>query len=151
MILNLYWTNVYLRDIQSRPIAHSSFERMLSSLHHHIFRLPPNTLIILNRRIPLRLPTPILPHRLLPSILIRLKRLDLLTIHMLDHIIRLPLLKAKAQALVRVILVVRLILVILHLDEVRIDRRRVERQADERIDRRGFGIFGEDPGLRYGY
>lgn len=80
---------------------------------------------ILHRR--LVLPTPILPPFLLPRIPIPLKRRHLLAIHMLGHLIRLPLLERRAQPLVRVVLVVRLILMVLDADEVAIDGIWVQR------------------------
>lgn len=50
--------------------------------------------------------------------LIRLESLYLLSIHMPGHLVGLPLLEAKANPLVRVILIIRLIFVILDLDEI---------------------------------
>ena len=61
-------------------------------------------------------------HVHLPGLLIRLKDMHLRRIHMLHHGIRLPLLEAEAETLMRIIFVVRLVLVVLHLDEIAIDR-----------------------------
>ena len=54
----------------------------------------------------------------LPSILISLKDRDLLRIHMLGHLIRLPLLELESQSLVAVILIIRLVFMVLDADEV---------------------------------
>src|SRR6187402_2809238 len=64
------------------------------------------------------LPISILPHMLLPRILIRLKHRHLLTIHMLRHLVSLPFLERKPYTLMTVILVVCLIFVILYADKV---------------------------------
>ena len=50
--------------------------------------------------------------------LIRREMLDLLAIHKLHHIVRLPLLEVEPQAGMRVVLIIRLIFVVLDLDEV---------------------------------
>lgn len=50
--------------------------------------------------------------------LIGLESLYLLSIYMLCHLVGLPLLEAKANPLVRVVLIIRLIFVILDLDEI---------------------------------
>lgn len=50
--------------------------------------------------------------------LISLESLYLLSIYMLGHLVGLPLLEAKANPLVRVILIIRLVFVILDLDEI---------------------------------
>ena len=82
---------------------------------------------------------------LLARPLIRLKLLHLRTIHELHDLIRLPFLEAKTQPLVRVVLVIRLILVVLDLDEVALDGGWVEREGDEGIDGRGLGDDFESP------
>lgn len=80
---------------------------------------------LLRRSLTLRSTAPILFNRLLRRALVRLELLDLRTIHMLHHLVRLPLLEAEPQPLVRIILVVRLIFMILDLDEIRVLRPRV--------------------------
>ena len=52
------------------------------------------------------------------STLISLERLHLFRIHMFSHLVSLPLLEAKANPFVRVVLIIRLIFVILDLDEI---------------------------------
>ena len=64
---------------------------------------------------------------LLTRTLIRLKLLHLRAVHVLHNLICLPFLEAKPQTLVRVVLVIRLILVVLDLDEVAVDGGWVER------------------------
>ena len=87
---------------------------------------------------------------LLPRPLVRLKLLHLGAIHVLHDLIRLPLLEAEPQPLVRVVLVVGLVLVVLDLDEVAVDGSGVEGEGDEGVDGGGFGDDGEGPGLRDG-
>jgi hypothetical protein len=99
------------------------------------------------RRITLLVTSTILPHRLFGSTLVLLEVLDLLGIHMLHHGICLPLLEAEPQSLVAVVLVVRLIFVIFHLDEVRVHSVRVEAEGDQRIDRSRLGDDLESPRL----
>lgn len=81
----------------------------------------------------------------MPFTLISLESLHLLSIHMLSHLISLPLLEAKPNPLVRVILIIRLVFVILDLDEIRIDSIRVKRERNKRIDRRRLGNDLECP------
>ena len=71
--------------------------------------------------------------------------LDLGAVHVLDNIVGLPLLEAEARALVRVVLVVGLVLVVLDLDEVRVDSVRVKGERDEGVDRGGLGDEFEGP------
>lgn len=66
---------------------------------------------------------------------------------MLHHIIRLPLLKAKAQPLMRIILLIRLILMIFDLHEVTILGRRIQTQRHKTSDSRRLGDEAERPGL----
>ena len=66
---------------------------------------------------------------------------------MLDHIIRLPLLKMEPQPLMTVVLLVRLILVILDHHELGIPRLRVQAQAHETRDGGRLGDETERPGL----
>ena len=87
---------------------------------------------------------------LLARPLVRLEQLHLLAVHVLHHLIGLPLLEREPHPFVRVVLVVGLILVELDPDEVGIDGLGVERQADEGVDGGGFGDQAEGPGLRRG-
>jgi hypothetical protein len=89
----------------------------------------------------------ILPNMLLRCILISLKFLKLRRVHMLHHVISLPLLEAKPQPLMTVILIIGLILVILNLHEVAILGRRVQRQRDEPGDSRCLWDQTERPRL----
>lgn len=82
---------------------------------------------------------------LLRRALIRLKLLHLRAIHVLHDLIRLPLLEAEAEALVRVVLVVGLVFVVLDLDEVAVDGGGVEGEGDEGVDGGGFGDDFEGP------
>lgn len=82
---------------------------------------------------------------LLSRALIRFKLLHLRTVHVLHHLICLPFLKAETQTLVRIVLVVRLIFVVLDLDEVAVNGGRVERQGDKGVDGGGFGYDFEGP------
>ena len=102
---------------------------------------------ILCRGISLSSATTILPNVLLPRAFIRFELLHLRAIHVLHHLIRLPFLEAEPQTLVRVVLVVRLVLVVLDLDEVAVDGGRVKRKRDERVDGGGFGDDFECPRL----
>lgn len=60
------------------------------------------------------------------SSLVGLELGNLGAIHMLHHLIRLPLLEAEANALMRIVLVIRLVLVILDANEVGIDGRGIK-------------------------
>lgn len=82
---------------------------------------------------------------LLAGPLVRLKLLHLRAVHMLHDLISLPLLEGEPQALVRVVLVIRLVLVVLDLDEVAVDGGRVEGEGDEGVDGGGFGDDFEGP------
>lgn len=106
---------------------------------------PISVLQILNWRISNS--TPILPNMLFPSILILDEILDILTVHMFSNLIRLPLLEREAQSFVRVIFVIRLVLVVLDTDEVRVHCFRVKRECDKRINSRSLGDYFECPGL----
>lgn len=79
--------------------------------------------------------------------LILLKLLQLGRVHMLHHMVRLPLLEVKPQPLMRVIFIVRLILMILDLHEIAIQRRGVQAQRHQAGDRGGFRDELEGPGL----
>ena len=72
--------------------------------------------------------TAVLVHWRLGRILVLLKVLHLFAIHELHHIVRLPLLEAESDAFVRIVLVVRLVLVILDLNKVRVNSVRIQRQ-----------------------
>lgn len=82
---------------------------------------------VLSRRIALSSATTILPHVLLTRPLIRLEFFHLRAVHVLHDLICLPFLEAETQTLVRVVLVIRLILVVLDLDEFAVDGGWVER------------------------
>ena len=82
---------------------------------------------ILCRRLSLSSATAILPNVLLPRAFIRFKFLHLGAIHVLHHLICLPFLEAESQTFVGVVLVVRLVLVVLDLDEVAVDGGWVKR------------------------
>lgn len=58
---------------------------------------------------------------LLAGNLVSLERLDFFAVHVLRHLISLPLLESEAKSFVRVILVVRLIFVVLDPDKVTVD------------------------------
>lgn len=100
---------------------------------------------ILNRCITFCLAATILLRLHMPFTLISLESLHFLSIHMFSHLISLPLLEAKANPLVRVILIIRLVFVILDLYEIRIDSIRVKRERNKRIDRRRLGNDLECP------
>lgn len=102
---------------------------------------------LLRRRLSFRRTAPVRFHRRLGRSLVRLKLRDLGAIHVLHHLIGLPLLEAEAQPLVRVVLVVGLVLVVLDADEVGVLRLRVEREGDEGVDGGGLGDDLEGPGL----
>lgn len=95
------------------------------------FQTSPSSQILL-RRIPSA--SPISLHFLLPVLAgvdrpsagICLEHLNLLSIHVFHDIVRLPLLEAEANALVRVVLVVSLVFVVLNLDEIGIHGGRVK-------------------------
>lgn len=81
----------------------------------------------------------------MPFTLISLESLHLFSIHMLSHLVSLPLLEAKPNPLVRVILIICLVFVVLDLDKVRIDSVRVKRERNKRIDSRSLGDDLECP------
>jgi hypothetical protein len=99
------------------------------------------------RRIALLVTSAVLPHGLFGSALVLLEVLDLLGIHMLHHGICLPLLEAESQSLMAVVLVVCLIFVIFHLDEVRVHSVGVEAEGDQRVNRGRLGDDLESPRL----
>lgn len=84
---------------------------------------------------------------LLSSILVPLEHCNLLAIHVLSHLVRLPLLEREAQTLVAVILIVRLVLVVFHPDEVAVHGFGVEGKRNQCIDGGCFGDDLEGPGL----
>ena len=116
---------------------------------------------------------------LLPGVLVGNKGLDVLAVHVLGHVIRLPFLERETkrkrksdsdqipktrvftekkayksnegkdlpQAFMRIILVIRLVLVVLDLDEIAVHGRRIQTQAHDRVDRRGLGDQLEGPAL----
>lgn len=81
----------------------------------------------------------------MPFTLISLESLHLFSIHMLSHLVSLPLLEAKPNPLVRVILIICLVFVVLDLDKIRIDSVRVKRERNKRIDSRSLGDDLECP------
>lgn len=81
----------------------------------------------------------------MPFTLISLESLHLFSIHMLSHLVSLPLLEAKPNPLVRVIFIICLVFVVLDLDKIRIDSVRVKRERNKRIDRRSLGDDLECP------
>ena len=102
---------------------------------------------ILDRRLALLPPTPVLPDMLLARALVLFKHGHLGAIHIFDDVIGLPLLEAEADALVRVVLIVGLVFVVLDLDELSVGGSGVERERDKRIDGRGFREQFEGPRL----
>lgn len=84
---------------------------------------------------------------LLRRILIGFKLLELRRAHVLNNIIRLPLLEAEPQTLMAVILLIRLILVVLDLHEITVSGRRVQAQAHQAGDGSCLGNAAEGPGL----
>jgi hypothetical protein len=123
-----------------------SFNRCHGGIHI-IILCTPQGLEVLLRRITLLIASTILLHRLLGSALVLLKVLHLLRIHVLHHSVGLPLLKAEAHSFMAVVLVVGLILVVLHLDEVRVHGVRVEAERDQCVDGGRLGDDLESPGL----
>ena len=81
---------------------------------------------ILSRRIALSGSAAVLPNMLFTRSLISLKLLHLGAVHVLHDLVCLPFLEGETETLVRVVLVVRLIFVILDLDEVAVDGGWVE-------------------------
>ena len=66
---------------------------------------------------------------------------------MLHHRISLPLLEAKTQAFMRVVLIVRLVLVVFYSNELAVNGGRIERKGDKRVNGRSFGDYLEGPAL----
>lgn len=66
---------------------------------------------------------------------------------MLHHRIGLPLLEAEPHALMRVVLIVSLVFMVFHLDEVAVDGVWGEGEGDERVDGGRFGEELECPAL----
>lgn len=66
---------------------------------------------------------------------------------MLHHSVRLPLLEAETQSLMAVVLVISLVLMVLHLDEVRVHSVRVKTERDQCVDSSRLGNDLEGPGL----
>ena len=81
---------------------------------------------IFSRRIALSGATAVLPDMLFTRSLISLKLLHLGAVHLLHNLVCLPLLKTETETLMRVVLVIRLIFVVLDLDEVAVDGGWVE-------------------------
>jgi len=74
---------------------------------------------------------------LLACVLVFIKVLHLFAVHVLHDVVCLPFLEAETNALMTIVLVVGLVLVVLDLNEIRIDRVRIERERDYGIDRGG--------------
>lgn len=91
--------------------------------------------------------TPIGPARLFAGILISFEHLYFKTIHILHDVIRLPLLKRRSEAFVRVVFVVGLVLVVLDANEIAVDSGRVKGQANEGVDDSRLGDDLERPRL----
>ena len=66
---------------------------------------------------------------------------------MLGHLIRLPLLELESQALVAVILIIRLIFMVLDADEVAVHCLGIEGESDQCVDSGRFWDELELPGL----
>ncbi len=92
-------------------------------------------------------PVAVFPHIFLPGILISFKDCYLLRIHMLGHLIRLPLLELESHSLMAVIFIICLIFVILDADEVAVHCLGIEGKSDECVDCSGFGDEFKGPGL----
>jgi hypothetical protein len=80
-----------------------------------------------------------------PFILFKL--LQLRRIHMLNHIIRLPLLEAKSHALMAIILIIGLVLVVLDLHKLAVLCRGIQAQRHQTGDGGGLGDEAKCPGL----
>jgi hypothetical protein len=83
----------------------------------------------------------------LSGILIRLKRLDAVIIHELGHLVGLEFLEGKPDTLVTIILIICLILVIFHSDEIGMYSFRIQRKGYQGVDRSGLWNDLECPGL----
>ena len=66
---------------------------------------------------------------------------------MLGNLISLPFLEREAESLMAIVLVVSLIFVVLHSDEVAVNGLRIQGQRHEGVDGGGFGNDFECPGL----
>jgi hypothetical protein len=84
----------------------------------------------------------------LSGTLVRLKRLDIVIIHELGHLVGLELLEGKPDTLVTIIFIICLILVIFYSDEIGMYSFRIQRQGYQGIDRSGLWNDLECPGLR---
>jgi hypothetical protein len=79
--------------------------------------------------------------------LIHLKRLDVVIIHELGHLVGLELLEGKPDTLVTIILIICLILVVFHSDEIGMYSFRIQRKGYQSVDRSGLWNDLECPGL----
>lgn len=84
---------------------------------------------------------------LLASSLVGFERLNLSAVHVLRHLISLPLLESEAKSFMRIILVVRLIFVVLDPDEVAVDSFWVKRECHKSVDSCSLRNDLERPGL----
>jgi hypothetical protein len=114
---------------------------------HVIVLLLTGHLEVLLRRVTLLITSAVLLHRLLCSTLVLLEVLDLLGVHVLHHSICLPLLETEAQSLVAVVFVVGLVLVVLHLAEIRVDGVGIEAEGYQCVDSGRLGNDLESPRL----
>lgn len=135
-----------LGNFLSRHLIDTTTDNALanSSITHRIRK---HSLQILRRRLPIARPGAISLDGLLRGALIRLEEFDLGGIHILHHVIGLPLLEAEAEAFVRVVFVIGLVLMVLDLDEVGVLGGGVEGKGDEGVDGSGFGDDFEGPRL----
>jgi len=85
-------------------------------MQHRLFLFSSLNLQILLRRLPS--PASIFPNMLFPSIFVRFEHLNLLAIHMLRNLIRLPFLEGESQSLMTVIFIIGLVFVIFYSDEI---------------------------------
>jgi hypothetical protein len=133
-------------DAEQSVLRGCAYSFIAHLIHLAVLLIDANLKVLL-RRITLLVASAVLLHRLLRSTLVLLKVLDLLRIHVLHHSIRLPLLEAEAQALVAVVLVVGLILVVLHLDEIRVYSVGIEAERDQCVDSGRLGNNLKSPRL----
>lgn len=136
---------VKLHTRQWLDVIHCTISQSYFSLVITVIDIP--ILERLLRCIPILSTTPICFHRLLRSPFILLEVSNLLRVHMLHYSIRLPLLEAKPKPLMAIILIVRLVLMILHLNKITIHGIRIQTQRDQGIDGSGLRNNLERPTL----
>ena len=128
-IMRLFKSYSYTYLIIIHHVTSSTLSTCTSQDFPHCLLIPSH-LQILYWCLPLFRTASIPLHVLFRRSLIRLEMLDFCRIHLLHHLIRLPLLETKAYALVGVVFVIGLIFVVLHLDEVTVDGGGVEGKGD---------------------